>query len=145
MPSRTLAVVALALLLGCSDTDVDHSLVVEIPATVAAIPAGTLHVVLFRYHPLLMDGPATRVDHMRIPFSHRADRATFVRARVQGRGVQGERFYIAVDGCAVTAEGMRSILMDGQQLALPAYVRMRPREVHLAPCITEEGDWTTTP
>lgn len=128
------ALVALLVVFGCRDADIDQVVLIEVPATVPSIPVGTLHVALYRYDPLLMDAPATRVDLSVVPFTHRAGLRTTARARVRGRGVAGERFYLGVDGCMETPDGLRSVLWDGLEVALPPAVRMQPRAAPFPPC-----------
>ena len=86
MPTRAIVAALFSLLLGCSDSDIDHSVLIEIPASVASTPAGTLRVALYRYDPFLMDAAATQVDLAVIAFSHRVGEPTFVRARLVDAG-----------------------------------------------------------
>lgn len=87
-----------------------------------------------------MYSPATRVDHVVIAFSHHAGQRTAARARLRGRGVSGERFYLGVDGCAVVDGSARSVLWDGVAGEMPSFVRMRPREAFLPPCAGDAGE-----
>lgn len=140
MPIRIALAALISLLFGCSASDVDHWVLIEVPASVASIPTGTLRVSLYRYDPYLMDAPATRVDRAVVAFSHRAGQRTTARARVRGNGTGGERFYLAVNGCAVTAEGDLSVLWDGLMVEMPTYVRMQPREAPFFPCSVADGE-----
>ena len=140
MSTRAAFAFVALLLLGCRDADIDHLVVVEIPASVASISAGTLYVSLFRYDPLLMDSPATRVDRAVLEFRHEAGQPTIARARLEGRGTSGERFYLAVNGCTATEDGARAVLWDGLAVEMPSYVRMRAREAPFPPCQAVEGE-----
>lgn len=140
MPIRTALVGVVLLLLGCTSSDVDQWVLVEVPPQVASIRAGTLRVSLFRYDPYLMDAPATRVDRAVLAFSHRIGQRTTVRARVQGSGSGGERFYLTVTGCAETPDGQTAVLWDGLAVEMPTYVRMRPLEPPLFSCDVADRD-----
>jgi hypothetical protein len=138
MRSR-LVVLALALhLAGCEVADVNQAVLIVVPATIPSIESGTLRVSLYRYDPFLADAPATRVDHSVIPFSHRTGRSTSAQVWVRGSGARGERFYLAVEGCAQTSDGEMAVLWDGLMVELPSHVVMRSRETP-PPCAQVEG------
>ena len=140
MPIRAALAGLFLLFLGCDSSDVDHWVLIEVPASVPSIRSGTLRVSLLRYDPYLMDAPATTVDRTVVAFSHRAGHRTTARAHVQGNGSAGERFYLAVTGCADTEEGEIAVLWDGLAVEMPTYVRMRPREAPFFPCGVEDGE-----
>jgi hypothetical protein len=60
-----LACVALG---GCSDLAVDRVVTIVVPPTVSSITEGTFFVALYRYDPLLADGPAHSAFRAAIPF-----------------------------------------------------------------------------
>ncbi len=123
-----------ASLAACAGDEVSVAVRIEIPADVPSIEAGTVHLQLWQYDPLVQNEPtgvppSPLVDQSSQSFRHRAGQSTVLFMGVSGRIAARHRYFVSADGCVPSPAGEVTILWDGIEdiTRLPREIRMRPR------------------